>query len=132
VAVVAWFDWRSRTIPNWWVALGGTVALVVSVSQGAAGPAAAGIAVAFGVGIVPFALRALGAGDVKASMVVGAVVGPTGIAAILLTTALLCGGIAWIWWSVQRFRSSDTPATIPVGVPLALSTWGLTLTNWVH
>lgn len=129
--MVAWFDWRSRTIPNWWVASGGLVALGLAVSSDASGAAAAGVAVAFGVGIVPFALRALGAGDVKASMVVGAVVGPTGIAAILLTTALLCGGVAWIWWSVQRFRPSETPSLIPVGVPLAVATWGFTVPSWL-
>ena len=128
---MAWFDWRSRKVPNWWVALGGIVALVLMVLHGAAGSAAAGIAVAFCVGIVPFALRALGAGDVKAAMVVGAVVGPTGIAVILLTTALLCGGFAWIWWSVQRFLPSEAPSTIPVGVPLAVATWGFTVTNWL-
>ena len=131
MAAVAWFDWRSRRIPNWWVVLGGLGALALTVPFGAGGSAAAGVAVAFGVGIVPFALRALGAGDVKASMVVGAIVGPTGIAAVLLSTALLCGGIAWIWWSVQRFRASDAPSTIPVGVPLAVATWGFTVVNWL-
>jgi len=132
VGVVALSDLKTRKIPNTLVAVGALLGLAIAVNSGTLLESLAGIATAFAIGIVPFALRALGAGDVKASMTVGSFVGALGVAKIILATALASGAIAWLWWTVQRFRPSDHPSTIPVGLPLALSTWALTAGFWLN
>jgi len=71
-------DVRSLRIPNWltFPALVGAVALgAIEGGLRGAGVALLGAAVALGVGFVPFALRWLGAGDVKAGMVLAALWG---------------------------------------------------------
>jgi Flp pilus assembly protein protease CpaA len=82
---------------------------------------------ALALGIVPFALRALGAGDVKATIVVGLFVGPIGLLKVVLLTALSSGIYAGVWWSIQRYRPSKAPSSLPVGLPLAVATWVLVL-----
>ena len=99
----------------------------MAVFDGNLTPSALGACVALGLGIVPFALRALGGGDVKATIVVGVFVGPAGVLKILLFTALLCGTYAAAWWSIQRFISLKYESSIPVALPLALATWGMVI-----
>ena len=120
-------DLWKRRIPNALVILGLGFGLWMAVQTGREMDALYGIALAFGIGIVPFALNALGAGDVKATMVVGSFVGPAAVIQIILWTAAACGVIAGMWWLAQHIRPSDTKPTIPVGLPLALSTWAFTL-----
>lgn len=85
-----------------------------------------GIGAAFGICIVPFALRILGGGDVKALMVVGGFVGVAGVAKVALWTAAGCGLLAAIYWATQRFRAAEEASKLPVAVPLAFATWVLT------
>ena len=132
MGAVAWYDIRTRTIPNWLVAIGITVGLVLAFQSGSITDAIQGIAAAFALGIVPFALRALGAGDVKASMAIGSFVGVLGILKIILGTALISGAIAWLWWTIQRFQPSDKVSTIPVGAAIAIATWGFTASYWMN
>jgi Flp pilus assembly protein protease CpaA len=127
VGVVAWSDIRYRRIPNWFILIGMVAGIATAVMLGTFLSGLAGAAVAFALGIMPFALRALGAGDVKATMVVGLFVGPMGIIQIILATALLSGLFAWLWWAALRFWPADTPPSLPVGLPLALATIALTL-----
>jgi len=71
-------DVRSLRIPNWltFPALLGAIVLgAVHGGLAGAGNALLGAATALAVGFVPFALRWLGAGDVKAGMVLGALWG---------------------------------------------------------
>jgi len=71
-------DVRSLRIPNWltFPALLGAIALgAFHAGLSGAGVALLGAAAALGVGFVPFAMRWLGAGDVKAAMVLGALWG---------------------------------------------------------
>src|SRR5512145_2863668 len=71
-------DVRSLRIPNWltFPALLGALVLGAARSGLAgAGVALLGAAVALAIGFLPFALRWLGAGDVKAAMVLGALWG---------------------------------------------------------
>ncbi len=89
--------------------------------------ALSGAGLALALGFVPFALRALGAGDVKATIVIGLFVGPIGVLKVVLLTALGSGLYAGIWWSIQRYRPSKAPSSVPVALPLALATWGLVL-----
>jgi len=131
VIVAAWLDLRTRTIPNWLIVFGLIIGCSLAVSSDTIGHSLGGIALAFGIGIVPFALRALGAGDVKAAMVVGSFVGGTGILQVLLLTALASGGIAWLYWSIQQYRPTEAPSTIPVGLPLACATVASTIGFWL-
>ncbi len=71
-------DVRSLRIPNWLTFPSLLGAIVLGAARGGhagAGLALLGAAVALGIGFVPFALRWLGAGDVKAGMVLGALWG---------------------------------------------------------
>ena len=130
VAAAAALDVRTRRIPNALVLVGLMLGLGIASFEASLTTALSGAAVALGVGIVPFALRALGGGDVKASIVVGLFVGPTGVLKALLLTALLCGAYASVWWLVQRYRAFKQPSTLPVALPLALAVWGLVLVEW--
>ena len=132
MGAVAVYDIRTRTIPNWLVAVGAFCGVILAVQSGGIADAIQGIAVAFALGIVPFALRALGAGDVKASMAIGSFVGVLGILKIILATALISGAIAWLWWTIQRFQPSDKVSTIPVGAALAIATWIFTASYWMN
>ena len=123
-------DVRTRRIPNLWVLVGLVLGLAIASFEANLIRALYGAAVALGVGFVPFALRALGGGDVKASIVVGLFVGPSGALKALLLTALLCGAYAAIWWSMQRYSRLKHPSTLPVALPLALAVWGLVLVGW--
>jgi Flp pilus assembly protein protease CpaA len=120
-------DLWKRRIPNALVVLGLGLGLWMAAQTGRETDALYGVALAFAIGIVPFALNALGAGDVKATMVVGSFVGPHAVTQIILWTAVGCGAIAGLWWLAQHIRPSANKPTIPVGLPLALSTWALTL-----
>jgi len=71
-------DVRSLRIPNWLTFPSLLAAIALGAVHGGAsgaGVALAGAGVALAVGFVPFALRWLGAGDVKAGMVLGALWG---------------------------------------------------------
>ena len=127
VAAAAVWDVRTRRIPNQLVVVGLFLGMALAGVEGNLSTSLLGAGVALGVGIVPFALHALGGGDVKAAIVVGLFVGPTGALKALLVTALLCGVYASIWWSIQRFRSFNQPSTLPVALPLAIAIWGLIL-----
>jgi prepilin peptidase CpaA len=127
VGAAALWDLRHRRIPNQWVVVGLLLGLAIAGFQGSWIDALTGAGLALALGFVPFALRALGAGDVKATIVVGLFVGPIGVLKVVLLTALGSGAYATIWWSIQRYRPSKAPSSIPVALPLALATWGLVL-----
>jgi prepilin peptidase CpaA len=90
-------DVRTRRIPNTLTALGLVVALAVAfVAHGWAGVGLAvlGAGLALGILFPFFAFRALGAGDVKAMMVLGALIGPLVLVELLPWTALAGGVLA--------------------------------------
>ena len=89
-------DVRTLRIPNW-LTFGGLGAALLLAGTGGGAPlarAAAGAGAALGVLFVPFALRWIGAGDVKASMVLGALWGGGGVIPVLFWAFLAGGGIA--------------------------------------
>jgi prepilin peptidase CpaA len=72
-------DYRERRVPNWLnaaLALAGIVAQVVYFGWAGLGTSLAGLAVGFGVLIVPWSMRLMGAGDVKLMAAIGAWFGP--------------------------------------------------------
>jgi Flp pilus assembly protein protease CpaA len=127
VGAAALWDVRTRRIPNALVLVGLVLGLILAAFHGTWIAALSGAGIALALGIVPFALRALGGGDVKAAIVVGLFVGPAGVLKVVLLTALCSGIYAGIWWSMQKYISSKAPSSLPVGLPLCLATWGLIL-----
>jgi len=127
VGVAALWDVRTRRIPNPLIIVGLILGLSLAGFQGTFMSAISGAGLALALGIIPFALRALGGGDVKAAIVVGLFVGPAGILKVLLITALCSGLYATIWWSIQKYYRSKAPSSLPVGLPLCLATWALVL-----
>ncbi len=141
------YDVRSLRIPNWLTGGGLVVALALAGStRGSVGllHALAGAGVALAVLLVPFALRWLGAGDVKALMVLGALWGrefvlPTlfwmfvagGVLAIALVVARgelrdLCtrwGRSLWITLSTRRltFFAPAPGSAAGGGLPFAVA-----------
>lgn len=90
-------DVRRLRIPNWLTFPGffGALALgFASAGPAGLGRATAGAAVAFGVLLVPYALGWLGAGDVKAAMVLGALFGREAFLPMFFWMVLVGGCLA--------------------------------------
>jgi prepilin peptidase CpaA len=97
-------DVRSLRIPNWltFPSLVGAIALgALEGGLRGAGVALAGAAVALAVGFVPFALRWLGAGDVKAGMVLAALWGAECFLGVFWWMLVVGGLIAVAFVAVQ-------------------------------
>jgi prepilin peptidase CpaA len=102
-------DVRSLRIPNWLTFGGLAVALAMAgITRGVPGvtEALAGAGVALGVLFVPFLLRWIGAGDVKAMMVLGALWGRELVLPTLFWMFLAGGAIA-IALLVARGEAAD-------------------------
>jgi prepilin peptidase CpaA len=99
VLIAAVFDFLYRRIPNWLVLTGFiagvTLRIVLGGWQGL-GEAAGGFAFAFAVYLIFYALRAMGAGDVKLMAAVGAIAGPVNWFSIFILTSITGGLLAVI------------------------------------
>jgi prepilin peptidase CpaA len=97
VVAAAVFDVRAHRIPNWLVLLGAITCIAGQMIQpalldfGIAG-ALKGIAVGFALLLPLYLLRATGAGDVKLMAMVGAYLGPWGVASAALLS-FIAGGV---------------------------------------
>ena len=112
VLCAAIYDVRYRRIPNWLSLAGVLVGLALNafLDQGRAGmfvSSLKGLAIAFVVYFVLYALRAMGAGDVKLMAAVGAVVGWPDWFGIFIVTAII-GGIMALILVVARGRVKRT------------------------
>ena len=104
ILIAAAFDLVSRRIPNWLVATGilwGIVLNVILFSWPGLMAAVFGIGLAFLVYFPLFAVRGMGAGDVKLMMAVGAIVGPTNWLLLFVLTSAL-GGVFGVVLIVRR------------------------------
>ena len=105
------YDVRYRRIPNWLTVLGVLVGLGLNsfMYQGWPGLrfSLVGMAVGFGVYFVLYALRAMGAGDVKLMAAIGSMVGWQDWFAIFIITALV-GGVAALGLVLLRGRLKNT------------------------
>jgi len=153
-------DVRQRRIPNWLTYPAMAIGVVLrgvlfgwrGVTSGLAGWALLG-----GVMLLFYAVRAMGAGDVKLLAAIGALAGPRAGFGVLLATAI-CGGILAILYALYRgqmratlknlgsvmwfharsgFRAHpelnlDNPATLrmPYGLAIAAGTLYACLTSW--
>jgi prepilin peptidase CpaA len=112
VLVAAVYDVRYRRIPNWLTLAGVLVGVALNgfLDQGRPGlfvSSLLGLAAAFGVYFVLYALRAMGAGDVKMMAAVGAIVGWRDWFGIFIVTAMI-GGIMALILVVARGRVKKT------------------------
>src|SRR5437763_15114898 len=96
VLIAAVYDVRYRRIPNWLTLLGVVLGVAMNTFLYRGWPglrfSLAGLALAFGVYVLLYALRAMGAGDVKLMAAVGAIAGWQDWFGIFVITALV-GGI---------------------------------------
>jgi prepilin peptidase CpaA len=105
------FDVLYRRIPNWLTVSGAVLGLAMNA---VIGPPEAGIvfslvglAVAFGIYVALYAVRAMGAGDVKLMAAIGALVGWERWFGIFFVTALI-GGVMALILVVARGRLKTT------------------------
>ena len=106
------YDVRYRRIPNWLTLAGVLVGLALNwfLGQGRSGLFASsllGLAIAFVVYFVLYALRAMSAGDVKLMAAVGAIVGWPNWFGIFIITAII-GGIMALILIAARGRVKKT------------------------
>ena len=109
MAALTGYDVRQRRLPNWLTLPGFAAVVLVAVGSGHGAAAAVGAAALTGVYLLVHLLAptAMGAGDVKLALGLGALTGCFGadvwllaaIAAPLLTAAI--GLVAWLGWSAK-------------------------------
>lgn len=107
-------DLRTRRIPNWLTLSGVLAGLAMNsflFGFNGLGQSAAGLGLAFGVYIMLYTLRAMGAGDVKLMAGVGAIVGPADWFGIFLITSVI-GGISALALILWRKRTRKTFANV--------------------
>ena len=94
LGVAAWFDIKSRRIPNWLVLTGLISSLGIQLLFSSSGVSVWGLGILAGFGLfLPlYLVHAMGAGDVKLMAVVGGFLGPAAAVDVVLTT-LVAGGV---------------------------------------
>ena len=139
VGLAAAWDVAQRRIPNPLILTGLLLGLGIQTQVGGLaglGLGFLGIAVAFAVGILPFALRAVGGGDVKITMVVGAFLGWKQVLAVILL-ALVAHGIVSAGFLGARFmlervgRTHEALDRVPFAIGLATATY-LHTRGWIR
>jgi prepilin peptidase CpaA len=112
VLAAAIYDVRYRRIPNWLTVTGVVIGIALNGFLNARVPgilkaSLIGLGAGFGIYFVLYALRAMGAGDVKLMAAVGAVVGWPNWFGIFIITAMLGGLMALILVVVRkRFKKT--------------------------
>ncbi|HWD00150.1 MAG TPA: A24 family peptidase [Candidatus Sulfopaludibacter sp.] len=114
VIAAALYDLKYRRIPNWLNVTGVVLGFAMNAWLHMGGSplsgllfALKGMALGFGAYFLLYALRAMGAGDVKLMAAVGAIVGWEDWVGIFILTAIL-GGISALVLSVMRGRLKNT------------------------
>ena len=111
VLTAAVFDIRSRRIPNWVSVTGAVLGIALNwfLADALAGAwySLKGLLLGFGVYLVLYVLRAMGAGDVKLMGAVGSLVGAANWFAIFIITAIL-GGVAALVLVLAKGRLQHT------------------------
>lgn len=122
-AIGGWTDWRSRRIPNWLTVPTLLAGLVLNAGFGGwpgAKQALLGLLLGFGLMLPFFAVRALGAGDLKLVTALGAFLGWQRLLAVLFVAVLVAGVMAAVL-IVWKRRVKQTAGNI-VHLLLALLT----------
>ena len=109
-AVLSWYDFRERRLPNWLTLGGAVAALAYRLFWGASGSFLSGFVAACLAGfflLIPFLLRGAGGGDVKMLFAAGAMVGWAGMVPLLVYMALsgvAIGMVMLFWGSLDGSR----------------------------
>lgn len=162
ILYASWIDYSERRVPNW---LNAALAAAGLIMQGAffgwqgVGVGALGMAVGFGVLILPWAMHGMGAGDVKLMAAIGAWLGPWmtllsfgvgaiigGVVAVIMifSTGRAIHAYTNIQTIMTKFRRLDTTFSdfggaktfgntsqlLPYGVPLTAGTIGVLMTYY--
>jgi len=150
VCTAAWWDLKEGRLPNAITVTGLAAAFILRAPLGVESllQGVGGFALAFGVSVVLYALRAIGGGDVKLLAAVGAFLGSAEIMGALGLIAVLGAGYALLsvtwrgllplllyntielvkgWLTLGRagaIRKLESPnaLSIPYGIPIALGT----------
>jgi prepilin peptidase CpaA len=98
VSSAAWWDLTTTRIPNWLTMAGVTAALLLRAPFGLESLVRGleGLALALAIGLVPYALRAIGGGDVKLLAGVGAFLGLRAVPSSLALIAVIGAAFALI------------------------------------
>ena len=111
IVIAAVYDLRYRRIPNWLTLSGIIGGLAMNMAMAPVWPglkfSLLGFAIGFGVYFALYAIRAMGAGDVKLMAAVGSIVGWQNWFGIFVVTAVL-GGLLAVILSVLRKRLGVT------------------------
>lgn len=113
-AWLSWFDIRERRLPNWLTVPGALAILTWATATGRGAPALAGAVLLFAIYLAMhlIAPAAMGAGDVKLAIGIGALTGAFGVdvwSIAAVTAPLLTAGMAVI----IRIKSAER--TVPHG-----------------
>ena len=162
VLLASWIDYAQRRVPNWLNAALRVLGFTVQgYYHGTSGMWAGlgGLAVGFGVLIVPWLMHAMGAGDVKLMAAIGCWLGPWltllsfavggiigGVAAIIMIVSTgravhAFTNMQTIWTKVRRWDTAfgefggaktfgDTSQLLPYGVPLTAGTLGVLFVHY--
>lgn len=111
---LCWYDVRERRLPNVLTLPGAVVVLACAAAAGHGGSAAAGAATLFGIYLVLhlIAPAAMGAGDVKLAIGIGALTGAFGID-VWVMAAMAAPLVTAVWAIVARLTSTER--TVPHG-----------------
>ena len=110
VLAAAFTDIRSRKIPNWLTLAGICAGLSLNTYLSGWGgllTSLEGLLLGFGAYLVLYALRAMGAGDVKLMAAVGAIVGPGSWFMVFIASAL-AGGVLAVILMIWKGRIKQT------------------------
>ena len=116
LGVAAWFDIKSRRIPNSLVLTGLISSLGIQLSFSSGGGVSAwglGALAGFGLFLPLYMVRAMGAGDVKLMAMVGGFLGPAATVNVVLTT-LVAGGVLAIAVALRSGALRHTLANVRV------------------
>jgi prepilin peptidase CpaA len=116
VIAAALLDLWRRRIPNWLVLTGAGFAFALAILSGnlsTVGATALGLLVAFAVYLLLYAIRAVGAGDVKLMAAVGAFTGVRGWFTVFFLSAI-AGGIVALIVIIARGRLQQTLRNVTV------------------
>ncbi len=119
VLAAAYYDLRVRRIPNWVnlsgviLGLGLNIYFAALKGEGLQGAllAVSGLLIALCIYVPLYALKGMGAGDVKLMAAVGAIAGPGNWLNIFIVTALL-GGVAALALALLRRKMGQTLANV--------------------
>lgn len=119
-AVAAFWDLRTRRIPNWLTLPAALLGLALNVAiSGSDGLRQSGLGLLAGLALlsIPFAIGGMGAGDVKMLAAIGAFAGPAFAFQTFLFGAL-AGGLIAVVVLLRRSHLSPGSRTFPYGVAI--------------